>query len=90
MSIFTYLGKLLCGLPAYDSIELIEAKKYRPYLNTVDDLQPGYDLYEKEMDLFMFGAIAPKSDANDQLSSQELEKRLVKDTSYTMNDFCAC
>lgn len=73
MSIFTYLEKIFNGLPTYDSGELIAAKKYLPSLNVYDS-KSNYDLYSREMDPFMFGAITPKSDTDDLLNSRQLEK----------------
>ena len=74
MSISNYLQRLFFRLPAYDSAELIAAKKYHPSSSTLSN-NIKYDSCRKEMDHFMFGAIAPRSSANDFLSSRELEKK---------------
>jgi len=74
MSVFTYLERIFFGLPTYDSGQLIAAKKYKPTLDDSSFSSP-YDLSEREMDPFMFGAIAPTSDVNDLLSSKQLEER---------------
>lgn len=74
MKIFTYLEKIAFGLPTYDSGSLIAAKKYRPSLDSSSPVSP-YDLYKKKVDPFMFGAITPTNDANDLLSSSQLEER---------------
>ena len=72
MNIITYLEKAFFGLPTHDTGRLISAKKYRPSSDTSSSASP-YDLYRKEMDPFMFGAITPTCDANDLLSSKQLE-----------------
>jgi len=71
MSIFNYLEKVFNGLPTYDSGKLIAAKKHRPTLNAHESIS-NYDLHSRDMDPFMFGAIAPKSDANDLLNSKQI------------------
>jgi len=77
MNIITYLGKILYGLPTYDSSELIAAKNYHPSMN-YNDSDFSYDLYRKDMDSFMFGAISPINNKNDLLNSKELEARANK------------
>lgn len=74
MNIFTYIERKCFGLPTYDSEELIAAKRYRPSL---DNHEPelGYDLYIRGTDQFMFGVIAPMSDENDLLDSNQIEER---------------
>jgi hypothetical protein len=43
MNFFNWLGRLLYGLPLYDSKELIEAKQYKPYCSCICDCD-----YEEE------------------------------------------
>lgn len=74
MSFLKYLSRKFYGLPAYDSKELTAAKKYHPSSNHYDS-SAEYDLHVKEMDPFMFGAIAPMNDSNDLLTSDQLEKK---------------
>ena len=72
MNTFDYLQKVFLRLPTYDSAELIAAKKYSPNPHNTSSAMP-YDLCSKKMDPFMFGAITPVSDADDLLSSKEVE-----------------
>lgn len=74
MSNLSYLARVLNGLPPYDSAELISAKEYRSQAHAYD-FGPGYDLYRKEIDPFMFGAVGAVSDEHDNLSSRQLEER---------------
>ncbi|MDR0379341.1 MAG: hypothetical protein LBI62_05270 [Candidatus Accumulibacter sp.] len=70
-----YLTRVFFGLPTRDSEELIAAKSYRP--SPSESLPDSlYDLYSKELDPFMSGQVAPVSGADDQLNSEELEKRV--------------
>jgi hypothetical protein len=73
MNILSYVEKLFYGLPTYDSAELIDAKKYTP--QNINTSKSDYDLYSKEMDVHMFGAISPLSDEKDLLKSAEIEER---------------
>jgi hypothetical protein len=73
MNVFTYLERIYLGLPTHDSGQLIAAKKCNPTLDNSPLASP-YDLSEREMDPFMFGVITPTSDANDILSSRQLEE----------------
>jgi hypothetical protein len=74
MSLFKALERMAFGLPAEDSDALIAAKNFRPSAG-ISVPVASYDLHGKELDPFMFGAIAPKSDADDLLDSKELQKR---------------
>lgn len=74
MSVFKALERMVFGLPREDSGALIAAKHFRPSAGASSPVNR-YDLYEKELDPFMFGAIAQKSDADDLLDSKELERK---------------
>lgn len=77
MNFFGYISRVLQGLPSYDSIELIQAKRHQVsgnlYYKSLD-----YDLYYKDTDDFMFGAVTAKSDKSDSLTSYEIESRVAK------------
>ncbi len=70
MSFFTYLDRVLRGLPDCDSKELIKAKKYQ--VSSINYDNRGHDISYKPVDQFMFGAITAKADDSDLLSSYEL------------------
>jgi len=74
MNIFNYLERVFFGLPTHDSAELLAAKRYRPFSGEPSP-NLSYDLHPKELDRFMFGAITPASNADDCLSSKEIEER---------------
>ena len=73
MSFLSYLQRVFYGLPTYDSAELIAAKTRK--FSVIDTQQSAYDIYEKQIDPFMCGAISPVNDADDLMTSSELEKR---------------
>ena len=74
MGVFDYIIRRLHHLPAYDSEQVVAAKHYQSKPNELDS-KSGYDLHYKKTDLYMFGAISPESDANDRLSSQQIEDK---------------
>jgi hypothetical protein len=63
----------LFGLPPHDSVELMEVKEYRP--SPVDHLESGgtFDLYSKEFDPFLLGAIEPAMNADNLRKTGKLE-----------------
>ena len=73
MSFLSYLQRVFYGLPTYDSAELIAAKTRK--VSIVETNKSAYDLYEKQIDPFMCGAISPVVNDADLMTSSELEKR---------------
>ena len=78
MGFLEYISRKLVGLPGIESDEVIAARSYnpagRPAIAETILTDSSYDLNERPLDLFTYGAISPQPNEEDSVSSEDLHK----------------